>query len=116
MNLIRLLRTKRERSKSNNNIKAKDKSIAGIDNNGNQIADTIINNTTNPNDARVKLTLELNRLIAEKQKWIDDETAKHGLFGSTGMVMRDINRKAACRYDERIKSLEKALNALPFSQ
>lgn len=127
MNLIRLLRTKRERSKSNNKITQKkggqiqdginNKQAAGnISDNGSYQANDNATLIVNSEDTKAQLTMRLDALKAEKQKWIDDEVAKHGLFGSTGMVMRDINRKAAIRYDERIKSLEKALNAFPFSQ
>ena len=101
MNLIRLLRTKRERSKSNNKITQKkggqiqdgtnNKQAAGnISDNGSYQANDNATLIVNSEDTKAQLTMRLDTLKAEKQKWIDDEVAKHGLFGSTGMVIHQI--------------------------
>ena len=73
---------------------------------------TLIVNNGNPNDAKVQLALKIEDLEAEKQKWIDDELAKHGVIGNTGNMIKFIRTQATIRYDARLASLRKAYDAL----
>ena len=71
----------------------------------NDNATQIVN--VNPNDAKVKLALKIEELEAEKQKWIDDELAKHG-----SAMIKSVHTQAAARYDARLASLRKAYGEL----
>ena len=73
---------------------------------------TLIVNNGNPNDAKVQLALKIEDLEAEKQKWIDDELAKHRVIGNTGNMIKFIRTQATIRYDARLASLRKAYDAL----
>ena len=73
---------------------------------------TLIVNNGNPNDAKVQLALKIEDLEAKKQKWIDDELAKHGVLGDTGIMIKSVHTQADARYDARLASLRKAYDAL----
>lgn len=81
------------------------------DNHSNQVNDnaTLIMNNGNPNDAKVQLALKIEDLEAEKQKWIDDELAKHR---DTDTMIKLVHTQADARYNARLASLRKAYDAL----
>lgn len=90
------------------------KNIANNHNHSNQANDnaTLIVNNGNPNDTKVRFALKIKELEAEKQKWIDDELAKHGVLGSTDAMIKSVHQQADARYDARLASLRKILNEL----
>lgn len=73
---------------------------------------TLIVNNGNQNDTKVRLALKIEELEAEKQKWIDDELAKHGVLGGTGAMIKSVHQQADARYDARLTSLRKTINEL----
>ena len=63
-------------------------------------------------DTKAGVNFEIEQLLIEKQKWIDDQLSNFNVFERTTDIIKLIHQQASERYDEQFESLHQCYNRL----
>lgn len=62
--------------------------------------------------SKADVHFKIERLLIEKQKYIDDQLSNFSVFERTSDVIKLIHQQAAEKYDEQLESLHQLYNKL----